>query len=96
MKGDRRLVEYQKKYEQRIQFLMNKLRDAESNEAPDERITYVELETQGDSTFFYEIAFLSPGQAITIDVLALFNRGGWRFREVAQSACANCNDFLLA
>ena len=45
---------------------------------------------------FYEIAFLSPGQAITIDVLALFNRGGWRFREVAQSACANCNDFLLA
>ena len=41
MKGDRRLVEYQKKYEQRIQFLMNKLRDAESNETPDERITYV-------------------------------------------------------
>ena len=38
MKGDRRLVEYQKKYEQRIQFLMNKLRDAESNEAPDDRI----------------------------------------------------------
>lgn len=51
MKGDRRLVEYQKKYEQRIQFLMNKLRDAESNEAQDERITYVELETQVDSTF---------------------------------------------
>ena len=48
MKGDRRLVEYQKKYEQRIQFLMNKLRDAESNEAPDERITYVELETEVD------------------------------------------------
>ena len=48
MKGDRRLVEYQKKYEQRIQFLMTKLRDAESNEAPDERITYVEVATQID------------------------------------------------
>ena len=42
MKGDRRLVEHQKKYEQRIQFLMNKLRDAESNEAQDDRITYVD------------------------------------------------------
>ena len=42
MKGDRRLVEYQKKYEQRIQFLMNKLRDAEANEAPDERIRYTD------------------------------------------------------
>ena len=41
MKGDRRLVEYQKKYEQKIQFLMNKLRDAEANEAPDERIRFV-------------------------------------------------------
>jgi len=46
MKGDRRLVEYQKKYEQRIQFLMNKLRDAESNEAPDQRITELENRTQ--------------------------------------------------
>lgn len=46
MKGDRRLVEHQKKYEQRIQFLMNKLRDAESNEAQDDRITYVQ-------TFFF-------------------------------------------
>ncbi|XP_020621415.1 kinesin-like protein KIF27 [Orbicella faveolata] len=46
MKGDRRLVEYQKKYEQRIQFLMNKLRDAESNEAPDQRIIELENRTQ--------------------------------------------------
>ena len=41
IKGDRRLVEHQKKYEQRIQFLMNKLRDAELNETPDERIRYL-------------------------------------------------------
>lgn len=50
MKGDRRLVEYQKKYEQRIQFLMNKLRDAESNETPDDRITYAhQFATIGNS-----------------------------------------------
>ncbi|KAL9978810.1 hypothetical protein ACROYT_G016376 [Oculina patagonica] len=46
MKGDRRLVENQKKYEQRIQFLMNKLRDAESNEAPDEKIIELENKAQ--------------------------------------------------
>lgn len=46
IKGDRRLVEHQKKYEQRIQFLMNKLRDAELNETPDERISEVENRAQ--------------------------------------------------
>lgn len=46
MKGDRRLVEHQKKYEQRIQFLMNKLRDAEANAAPDERISELENRAQ--------------------------------------------------
>lgn len=46
MKGDRNLVEHQKKYEQRIQFLMNKLRDAEANEAPDERISELETKAQ--------------------------------------------------
>lgn len=46
MKGDRRLIEYQKKYEQRIQFLMNKLRDAEANEVPDERISELESRAQ--------------------------------------------------
>lgn len=34
-------MEHQKKYEQRIQFLMNKLRDAELNETPDERTRYL-------------------------------------------------------
>lgn len=46
IKGDRRLVEHQKKYEQRIQFLMNKLRDAELNETPDERISELENRAQ--------------------------------------------------
>lgn len=46
MKGDRRLVEYQTKYEQKIQFLMNKLRDAEANEAPDDRISELENRAQ--------------------------------------------------
>ncbi|KAM7441007.1 Kinesin-like protein kif27 [Porites harrisoni] len=46
MKGDRRLVEYQKKYEQRIQFLMHKLRDAEANEKPDEKISELENRAQ--------------------------------------------------
>ena len=94
MKGDRRLVEHQKKYEQRIQFLMNKLRDAESNEAQDDRITYVEAAKHSDLFFIKYFLASDTGHHFRPLLLTQFScrRGVGKLAGVRiKRACADVN-----